>query len=349
MAYGECKIYNDGSHYIAIPHTTRPSRKRPKAPEEEIEVIEPTKAQEESSPSNIEGEPFELDEINQENEEDQIETNASDEALIALNKSSPKPRRTTRKELFEEAYRKSLDVPKRQRKGQIYEAMRPYFDSDEKCMDYVVVNLDRKQRNLISRRIRMCRKAYMQDFNYFCTFTYDSQLHTEHTFKNKLRHCLSKLCARKGWKYMGVWERSPEKQRLHFHGLFHIPEGSMPGKIIQTNDYNFSEHKRKITNQNIYFIERFGRNDFEPIDDKTRMGEAMAYLMKYMEKSGEKIVYSKGMNQYFISDIIEEDIVCTIGMEDQKFLLFDDFSCWDEGVYMGQVSKEVIAQMRKVN
>ena len=61
MAYGECKIYNDGSHYIAIPHTTRPSRKRPKAPEEEIEVIEPTKAQEESSPSNIEGEPFELE------------------------------------------------------------------------------------------------------------------------------------------------------------------------------------------------------------------------------------------------------------------------------------------------
>ena len=60
MAYGECKIYNDGSHYIAIPHTTRPSRKRPKAPEEEIEVIESTKAQEESSPSNTEGEPFEL-------------------------------------------------------------------------------------------------------------------------------------------------------------------------------------------------------------------------------------------------------------------------------------------------
>lgn len=346
MAYGECKIYNDGSHYIAIPHTTRPSRKRPKAPEEEIEVIEPTKAQEESSPSNIEGEPFELDDINEENEP---LNDALEEAPEKPKNNAPKPRKTTRKELFEEAYRKSLDVPKRQRKGQIYEAMRPYFDSDEKCMDYVVVNLDRKQRNLISRRIRMCRKAYMQDFNYFCTFTYDSQLHTEHTFKNKLRHCLSKLCARKGWKYMGVWERSPEKQRLHFHGLFHIPEGSMPGKIIQTNDYNFSEHKRKITNQNIYFIERFGRNDFEPIDDKTRMGEAMAYLMKYMEKSGEKIVYSKGMNQYFISDIIEEDIVCTIGMEDQKFLLFDDFSCWDEGVYMGQVSKEVIAQMRKVN
>ena len=67
MAYGECKIYNDGSHYIAIPHTTRPSRKRPKAPEEEIEVKEITEDQKENSPSNIDGEPFEYDE-NKQNE-----------------------------------------------------------------------------------------------------------------------------------------------------------------------------------------------------------------------------------------------------------------------------------------
>lgn len=40
MPYGECKIYFDGSHYIGIPHTTRPSRRRPKPPEEEIVVTE---------------------------------------------------------------------------------------------------------------------------------------------------------------------------------------------------------------------------------------------------------------------------------------------------------------------
>ena len=148
---------------------------------------------------------------------------------------------------------------------------------------------------------------------------------------------------------MGVWERSPEKKRLHFHGLFYIPDGTMPGKIIQVNDYSFGTHKRQITNQNLYFTERFGRNDFEPVEDQNRVNDAKAYLMKYLEKSGERIVYSKGMPQFFISDILEEDIVCRIGMEEQKFLLFDDFSCFDEGVYMGQVSPEVIAQMRKVN
>ena len=96
----------------------------------------------------------------------------------------------------------------------------------------------------------------------------------------------------------------------------------------------------------MYFSDRFGRNDFEKIAHRSRLGDAMAYILKYIEKSGERIVYSKGLPQFFISDIMDEDVICTIGMEDQKLLLFDDFSCWDEGCYMGKVSPEVIAQMR---
>ena len=46
---------------------------------------------------------------------------------------------------------------------------------------------------------------------------------------------------------------------------------------------------------------------------------------------------------------MDEDIVCTIGQEDRKLLLFDDFTCWDEGCYIGPVSPEVIQQMRKAN
>jgi hypothetical protein len=71
--------------------------------------------------------------------------------------------------------------------------------------------------------------------------------------------------------------------------------------------------------------------------------------MKYIEKSGERIVYSKGVKTYFISDIIDDDVVCTIGNEDRKILLFDDFSCFDEGVFVGEVSRETIKQMRKTN
>jgi len=75
----------------------------------------------------------------------------------------------------------------------------------------------------------------------------------------------------------------------------------------------------------------------------------MSYIMKYLEKTEEKIVYSKGLYQYFISDIIEDDIVCTIGQEDRKLLLFDDFMCLDEGELIGKVSPEVIERMRKCN
>ena len=49
--------------------------------------------------------------------------------------------------------------------------------------------------------------------------------------------------------------------------------------------------------------------------------------MKYIEKNRKRKIYSKA----FISDILQEDIVCRIGQEDKKLLLFDDFMCLDEG------------------
>ena len=210
-------------------------------------------------------------------------------------------------------------------------------------------HLERKYRNLICRRKRFSRKVNLHEFNYFCTFTYDGSLHTEETFRKRLSVCFNRFCSRKGWKYAGVWERSPKTGRLHFHGIFYIPEGTMPGILYEKEDYNFNTHRRQVTIQNTYFNERFGRCDMEPIRDRTEMGSAMAYIMKYIEKSGEKIVYSRGLRQYFISDILDNDVVCPIGMEDQKLLLFDNFSCFEDGVYIGEVSPEVIKQMKKAN
>ena len=40
MYYPETKVYFDGSHYIAIPHTTRSSKKRKTHVEEEITVVQ---------------------------------------------------------------------------------------------------------------------------------------------------------------------------------------------------------------------------------------------------------------------------------------------------------------------
>ncbi|MBS5850352.1 MAG: hypothetical protein KIC36_05085 [Clostridium sp.] len=346
MPYGECKIYFDGSHYIGIPHTTRPSRRRPKPSEEEIVVtekeIEPTieteenVRAEESAPSN-------------------------DDAPIALEKNTelskskpqpeqqPKVRTMTRKELFDELYKSTAGKTRNDRKKFIIHSMKPYFNDEKSTIMYVNEQFERKLRNLICRRVRLTRKVNLQEFNFFCTFTYDGEKHTEESFKKKLQGCFKMMCHRKDWKYVGVWERSPEKHRLHFHGLFYIPEGSMPGKLIEVMDYSPIKKRVQKTVQNTYFNERFGRSDFKAVEDRSMLGEAVAYLTKYMEKTGEKMVYSKGLPQFFISDIMDEDIVCPIGLEDKKLLLFDDFSCWDEGCYMGKVSKAVIEQMRKCN
>lgn len=347
MPYGETKVYFDGSHYIAIPHTTRPNLKRAKRPEEMVTIVESEEGVEiltVDAPSFSQNNDIEnCDKITA-----KIDKN-NEKTVKNAEKSGRIIKKVSKKEIFEQLYKKYIDLKKSVRKKKILEEMSVYFEDSESCFRFVMNNFERKQRNLICRRIRMIRKANLANFNYFCTFTYDDNKHTEQSFKKGLKTCLRNLCYRKNWRYMGVWERAPQTNRLHFHGLFYIPNNKMPGELIKCKDYNFSEHKRTITYQNTFFNGKFGRSDFKEINTKNDLMNELGYVCKYIEKTGEKIVYSKGLPQYFISDIMDDDIVCRIGQEDKKLLLFDDFKCWYEGVYMGKVSPEVIEQMRKSN
>lgn len=348
MPYAKAKVYFDGSHYIAIPHTVRKKKAKKEtavkkiSPElEELDEDEATPFDECTQMSIFDLEKKTEDKKNDESERVTENEDTSTEKRDNLPQIS-------RKELFDKLYQEHLYESKYSRKKAVYDGLRPHFKTDEEAKLFVDINFERKRRNMICRRIRMTRKANLQDFNYFVTFTYSDELHTEESFKEGLKVCLKNFSVRKGWKYIGVWERSPKKQRLHFHGLFYIPEGTMPGVLLDVNDYNFNTRRRQITHQNTYFNERFGRSDFEEVNPKT-LGSAVAYIIKYLEKTGEKIVYSKGLPQYFISDIMEDDIVCFYGMEDKKLLLYDDFMCWDEGCMVGTVSKDVIKQLPKSN
>ena len=342
MPFSECKVYFDGSHYIAIPHTEKRYRPRPKKREEVTTVKPPAEISEVQANSA----PQESDALSP---LEKIAVTGIQETEPPANILQPNERRMTKKELFNELYQQYLHLKKSERREKLMTALRPHFKTDNAVKNYVDSNIERKRRNLIMRRIRLTRKVNLQTFNYFVTFTFNGKLHTEESFRKGLKKTLANFASRKGWKYVGVWERSPEKQRLHFHGLFYIPEGTMPGLLFEKSDYSFKSHRRQTTVQNTYFNENFGRSDFEKIEDNSRIGYAMAYIMKYIEKSGEKIVYSKGLPQYFITDIMEEDVVTTVGMGDRKLLLFDNFVCWDEGEYVGVVSKKTISQMRKAN
>ena len=182
--------------------------------------------------------------------------------------------------------------------------------------------------------------------SYFNFFTTQLRRIGEFVHSLILRNTLKHLVSRKEWKYIGVWERSPDKQRLHFHGIFHIPQ--MIGTLEQINDYSTKSHRKQITYQNTHFLKYFGRNDFKEIS-AIEIPQAVRYLLKYIEKSGEKLVYGGDLPTYLVSDILDEDIVCPIGIEDKKALLFDDFTCVDDGLLMGKVSADIIKQMPKAN
>ena len=348
MPYSGTKVYFDGSHYISIPRTTRPAKARKKQAEDIITVAEEIKINEQAEsafPGNGDAQlPHTAENVVV--KEESPESTSKPIVDIAVIKTE---RKMTKKELFNKLYSEHMNLTKAKRRAVIIKTMLPHFQNSEDAAEYVDSNTRRKYRNLTARRIRCARKANLQEFNYFVTFTYDGKLHTEESFVKKLKCCLGHFCTRKGWRYIGVWERSPEKKRLHFHGLFYIPEGTMPGFMFEKEDYNLNTRKMQVTVQNTYFNEKFGRSDFEAINDKNGLYDAMAYIMKYIEKTGQRIVYSKGLPQFFISDITDADIVCRMGDEDKKLLLFDDFSCWDEGCLTGKVSNETIKKMRGTN
>lgn len=255
----------------------------------------------------------------------------------------------THKERFETAYKESLLLPKKERKRHIKEALESDFADKTELKAFVDKNLERVKMNAIKRRVRLNRKLQLQRWDYFVTFTYSDKLLSEETFRKKLTNTLKHLVARKGWKYIGVWERGSDTDRLHFHGIFQIPEGCMIGGLTEVKDYDTRKHRMQTTLQNTHFLKHFGRNDFSCICVPDDLSKAVKYITKYMEKSGERLVYGGNLPTYFQSDILEDDVVCPIGIDDRKALLFDNFTCINEGEIIGEVSKEVIDQMPKCN
>ena len=283
------KVYYDGSHWIAIPHTKRPFKKR--------------------------------------------------HNLKAV------------KEQFEKAFNKTAKGKKAKKKEKLLKEFSPLFESETEASEFVETQFERLNRNRIERYKRLKRKAYLQQWYYFCTFTYSDEKQTEETFRKQLMNCLYHLASRKGWRYIGAWERGDKTERLHFHALMYIQPNAMVGELEEHNDFNFKTHNRQITNQNTFFNERFGRSDFNAISHQSEVEGSVYYMLKYITKNDERVVYSKGLKSYIIADILDEDIVCPYGNEEHeyKFVLADNFTCISYGEILGKVSPEIIEKMPKNN
>lgn len=220
------------------------------------------------------------------------------------------------------------------------------FPNAENLEEYVSEHIERKTKNYYKRLKRFRRKAHLNRWNYFVTFTYDDEKQSEETFRKRLRRCLSNLASRRGWRYMGVFERAPEKGRLHFHGLLYVPCGEMVGEITERKDYSTERHEMVTTHPNSFFEKRFGRCDFDEVDDmELRVGNTLNYLLKYIGKTGERIVYSRGIASEICLRVSAGDIATNMFDYVPKFVLFDDVVDWERDV-MGWRRKVQMSMFR---
>ena len=83
----------------------------------------------------------------------------------------------------------------------------------------------------------------------------------------------------------------------------------------------------------------------------TERPDSIKYMLKYISKNNEKIVYSRGLKTYFVSDVLDKDILCRMGDEEHgfKYILAPNFTCISDGEIMGTVSPEVLEKMPKAN
>lgn len=190
---------------------------------------------------------------------------------------------------------------------------------------YIKDFIDRQIINLKSRKRLFRRKALSNDWNYFATFTYDDKKHTEETFVKTLKKKLQNLHTNYGWLYMGCFERS-KKDRLHFHGLLYVPKGTMRGNICETEYYDTNSHKKAVCYINSEFEDKIGRNDFKSIttNDFT-FTTALEYILKYIGKSNNRVVYSRGIKDDIFALVdYEENVICRVNENSPYFILGEE-------------------------
>ena len=132
---------------------------------------------------------------------------------------------------------------------------------------------------------------------------------------------------------MGVFEHAPKTGRLHFHALMYIPDGEMVGEISEFMDYSTKQKRMQKTFRNSFFAKRFGRNDFKKITTvEMKAGIIVDYISKYLQKTGERIVYSRGIPTEICKELSVYEIACHYQDFVRKFVFYDDVIDWEEDI-----------------
>lgn len=223
-------------------------------------------------------------------------------------------------------------------------------DEEDDLDEYLGQKVEGAMHNFYARKKRFKRKGYLNEWNYFITFTYDGKkqlangkIQTEVEFRERLRKCLSNLHTRYGWKYMGVFERAPETRRLHFHALAYVHDGKMIGKIEEMRSYSRADHEWKTRQENDFFAKRFGVNDMQVVDGEGDSKQrSINYILKYIGKDNERIVYSRGIPTECYKILTGTDIASEYLDFCSHFVLYDDVVSWHDDVLLENRSETEI-------
>lgn len=238
--------------------------------------------------------------------------------------------------LFDSAYRTALNAGVKD--SEMQEWIGDYLNENYDIFDgydpnWVAKNIERQKHNLYLRQRRFRQKAFLNSWNYFVTISYeDGKFESEEDFRQTLGRCLSNLHTRRGWNYMGVFEYGSEGGRLHFHALVYVPDGEMIGSLNAVKRFSTKRRAWEFSTENTFFRTTFGVNQFDAVRRQDiKSGKMVNYILKYLLKSGERIIYSRGVPTDFIADIPDDEIAVKMFDFVRKFVLYDDtFTLWSE-------------------
>lgn len=224
--------------------------------------------------------------------------------------------------------------------------MRPFFESEDEAKNYVERKLINKSIARQARSTRFHRKAYLNSFSFYCTFTYDDTKCTYDEFDKTLRIFFNNQACRNGWKIMMVPEWGKENERYHLHALISIPKGSpIPGDFVKRKVYNKKKRRMVDVSENTYFSARWGLNDWQSLSDmpKSEKRRVVGYVVKYLTKTDASVYYSRGLPTFIKTHIRAEDILDRIWRHECKAVLFDDWHCFYDDQDVGEYDDDYLS------
>ena len=132
---------------------------------------------------------------------------------------------------------------------------------------------------------------------------------------------------------MGVFEYGGLNGAVHFHALISVPKGEMIGELVAKREYSTKRGGRRTRYANTFFDENFGISDFQEVNPiSLKRGGTARYLVKYITKTGEKALYSRGLPGEICKELSDNDIVGTYFDFVTKYVLWDDVIDWERDI-----------------